>query len=322
MMQDPKVSEAKQAAADQLLAPGSFSNVLAVGIGMKDYQGTDCVKVYVQSKTALGVDKIPVSFGGVDTDVVEIGRFGRLRQKAQSPKEVGPGFPIRFDTTAPNVNSQAIGTLGATVRYGDQYFILSCNHILAVNGRVPKDTRIVSAVLVGAGAKPEELATFPGDGYFVAIGGYPNPADCALARLDDNRIPPEFTPAALIDPGLVAPGLPVTKTGAITGRTSGMLVDIDADVCVDYSFGTFRFNNQILIDGGQKEDKKDKEFAWDGDSGSIVLSEDGKPIAIVFAEAGRFAVACPLSRVFAQIAELPAFQGQTPTMSMMNLRLP
>ena len=51
---------------------------------------------------------------------------------------------------------------------------------------------------------------------------------------------------------------------------------------VDYSFGTFRYSNQILIAGGKDQ------FAWDGDSGSIVMSMDNQPLAMVFAEAQQY----------------------------------
>jgi hypothetical protein len=314
---EDSVLNAKQAAADTLLRPDSYSNVLAVGVG-RDCFGKDCVRIYVQSMDAHGVDKIKGSFLGVDTCVIEIGRFGRLKQGPARGKEMGPGFPIRFDTTAPNVNSRAIGTLGATVRYGDDYFILSCNHILAVNGRLPKDTRIVAGELVGAEVEPEEIAIFPGDGYFVEIGHDPiSPADCALARLNKDRIPEGFH---RVEPTPPLVGMKVTKEGAITGRTKGTIVDILADVSVDYSFGTFRFNDQILIEG-----EDGQEFAWDGDSGSIVIDmESGYPTAMVFAEAGKFAVACPLSRVFGELEKLPAFKGKadTRTMSLENLRRP
>jgi hypothetical protein len=57
--------------------------------------------------------------------------------------------------------------------------------------------------------------------------------------------------------------------------------------------------NQVVIEGDKDN------FAADGDSGSIVTCKKGentKAVALIFAEAGRFAVACPLPRVFEELA--------------------
>jgi hypothetical protein len=295
---------AKRAAADTLLRANSPSNVLAVGTS----QRTKRVRIYVQSEVAPGVEKIQKKFGAFDTEVIEIGRFERLHQGPASGKAIGPGFPIRFDTTAPNVNPRAFGTWGATVQCEDSYFILSCNHILAVNGRVPDGTRIVSGELAATNGKSVAFATFLGEGYFVEIGRNTiSPADCALARLRKNRIPKKFVPVAPIE---FRAGMKVKKNGAVTNETEGTIVDASADVSVSYSFGTFRYNDQILIRGDGDE------FAWDGDSGSVVTDKkSGRPIAMVFAEAGEYAVACPLSTVFAELGKLPKFQRKEFLMS-------
>ena len=80
----------------------------------------------------------------------------------------------------------------------------------------------------------------------------------------------------------------------------GVVVDIDADFYIDYGFGTFLFTNQVVIDGKGGGNFKDI-FATDGDSGSIVVDEKNRAVAMLFAEAGRFAVACKFSEVLKQI---------------------
>ena len=69
------------------------------------------------------------------------------------------------------------------------------------------------------------------------------------------------------------------------------MVDVDADLYVTFSFGTFRFENQVMIDGGANY-----VFATVGDSGSIVADTGAKPKAraMIYAASGQFAVACPL----------------------------
>ena len=63
----------------------------------------------------------------------------------------------------------------------------------------------------------------------------------------------------------------VVKFGAVTGRTEGNIVDTDLDLYVNYSFGTFLFKRQVLID--VREDGSDN-FATAGDSGSIVIDTE------------------------------------------------
>jgi hypothetical protein len=93
-------------------------------------------------------------------------------------------------------------------------------------------------------------------------------------------------------------GQKVTKDGAITGLTFGTVVDVNADFYVEYSFGTFLFTDQIVIEGDTDT------FAADGDSGSIVIyPEKNQAIAMIFAESGGFAIACSLAEVLNQLRD-------------------
>jgi hypothetical protein len=331
--------QAKEEAVKKLLGPNS--NVVGVGIGKRVKGGKetaeDCVRVYVVSKNPDPNDlssnsKVPSSFckGAVGTDVIEVGRFGRRRvplkpRGATPPKpprstNPQPGSLIRVKTNAPNVNEGFRGTLGAVVTDGTDKYILSCNHVLARNGRVPeKHATIVSAEFVGTQgeiAKP---------GCFVEIdpdGG--NSVDCALAvlPLNGNKVHAMFpdgfklSPDGPDDP---KPDMKVTKFGGVTHQTSGTIVDTDVDLCIEYSFGTFRFEHQVMIDGGcigdggcTDDDGEDNvnHFAAAGDSGSIVIDESTyRPIGIVFAASGRFAVACPLKTALEKLK--PALEKLT-----------
>jgi hypothetical protein len=300
---------AKQLAANRLLRPNFFANVAGVGIGQKVIDGvateTWCIRIYVESK--LDIDDVapayllPASFLDVPTDIIPVGRLGRTGPAPRSakPPKTGPGSPIRIESSASNVNSGAIGTFGALVfdTNKKKTFILSCNHILAVNGRVKTDgtDTIVSANDAAAG----QIAT-PGV-YKKLERNQDNQVDCALALTEPYQGQPTIQK---LDPPEL--GAKVTKTGAVTGKTLGTVVDIDADFYIDYSFGTFRFTNQVVIDG-QSSGNQDDVFATDGDSGSIVFTDTDpdnmRAIAMVFAEAGRFAVACPLTKVFDQLEE-------------------
>jgi hypothetical protein len=294
------VKSAKQNAVETLLRPNA--NIVGVGIGKKTVDGklTDCVRVYVVAKLDPNNLSpkyfVPPCFLGVPTDVIEVGYFGRRGRApkpiAQTPPSLGPGSRIRVKTDAPNVNEGSTGTLGAVVTDGATNYILSCNHILAVNGRVPKNAEVVSAEFVG------NQDTIAAPGPFVPLDpDRANSADCAVAALpkDQTKVHAKFPDGLAVNPnGPIGPARDrkVAKFGAATFRTDGSVVDVDADLYIDYSFGTFRFEHQVMIDGGTGPD----DFARNGDSGSIVVDTNtGQPTAMIFAASGRFAVACPLT---------------------------
>ena len=318
----PDLQKAKQLAMNRFLRPNSFGNVVGVGIGNKVTDElvtkTLCVRIYVQSKLDLNditpAVLIPASFLDIPTDVIEIGRLGRVGRVKPRPDPtekdpIAPGSPIGLQTNAPNVNSGATGTLGAVVEAGGSRYILSCNHILAVNGRVPDGAGIVSGASIEVGAAPEIVAKATPKNIIGITRNQHNDVDCALGLIEDHSkvhtgfrdkiAKPQF-PKSYDPPKIGASVVKVVKFGAVTGLTYGNVVDFNADFFVDYSFGTFLFANQIVIDGSIKGRESDV-FASKGDSGSIVVDADKQAIGMVFAEADRFALACPLWKVQDQL---------------------
>lgn len=308
--------DGKQDAEKLLFRPNCFANVVGVGIGTKAINGAtkECVRIYVVRKepylTKLSPEAlVPPDFNGIPTDVIEVGRFGRTGNKPKPNPDypLGPGHPIRVETNVPNVNSGFRGTLAAVVRddAGKRY-ILSCNHVLRVNGRVPDGAEIVSAVLVEGG----KTIAKPGAYIRLKPPDAGNPVDCALGEMDPSAsvrtTHPEIGTLSTNDPIEPEFGRAVKKAGAATGVTNGKIVDVDVDLYVDYSFGTFRFDHQVMIDG----ESDTTDFAALGDSGSLVVAvdNDNKPIgatAMIFAASGRFAVACRLTEVFKQLENAP-----------------
>jgi len=311
------LKKAKQEAVKLLLRPNG--NVVGVGIGEKETDGTpttrECVRIYVVSKLyaeALSLAaRVPSSVLGVPTDVIEVERFGRKgRQpkpsrgrtpKSEEDTRPRPGASIRVKTSAPNVNSGFLGTLGAVVTDGKHKYILSCNHNMASNGRVPLDATIVSAEFVGI---EEDLATAPRPVPLAEDSS--NFVDCALAELNLDKVQPTILGNLALDSDdPIAPtrGMKIVKFAG-NGDVQGTIVDVDADLYVDYSFGTFRLDDQVIIKGDQiKGDRND--FAVAGDSGTMVIArEKNQATAMIFAASGQFAVACPLSTAFEELNRL------------------
>lgn len=325
---DQELKDAKAEAVKRWLHANG--NVVGIGIGRKveygNTTGKRCIRVYVVAKfngreapfrkVDLSEDEvIPDKVPGfeVETDVISVTRFGRdlFTPNSREDQALGPGSSIRVKTTAPNVDSGFMGTLGgfAADERGNSY-ILSCNHVLAVNGRVFKDPKaeplVVSAVLAGI----EPTIARPIDNGYIELGPGPNVADCAVALCPGHAEKPfEFQES--INPEAVE-GV-VHKTGAVTGYREGEIVDTAMDLYIDYSFGTFLFKNQILIDGGRELDLSDETtaFAAAGDSGSLVFDSGGRATAMVFAASGRYAVACPVETVLAELG-VKVNETQTP----------
>lgn len=309
---------AKEAAVQSLLRPNFQGNVVGVGIGKKvkggKVTGIDCLRIYVQAKRGLDyvmpAAVIPSGFLDIPTDVIQVGRLGRAGRRKDprddgAPDVKGPGSSLRLDDGPPNVNQGAGGTLGAFVRDKAKgtLYILSCNHVLAANGRVRAHPATV-AVSPALSHKPWKLAK-AGAAFFVKLTDQANGVDCAIALLEKAaagcELDPRFRAAA---DGKLAGTLPpsqgqrVKKDGAVTGLTAGTVVDTGANLFVECSFGTFLFTDQVVIEGD------DDNFAADGDSGSVVIEEKQNAIAMVFAGSGRFAIACPIDAVLARLGAL------------------
>jgi hypothetical protein len=237
----------------------------------------------------------------VPTDVIEVGRFGRRVHPTTPNVNARPGSRIRVKTNAPNVDEGARGTLGAVVTDGKDHYILGCNHLLAVNGRVPKDAALVSAEFVGR----ENTIVGKMNYTYIRLCGDQNRVDCAMVLLPKANHPvqttfPDGRPLPSGPPILPGLGMPVSKFGGITGRTRGTIVDVSVDLYVDYAFGAFLLRDQVMIKG--EEDL----FAAAGDSGSLVVRDcepNGEAVAMIFASSGGFAVACPLEAVLSRLAE-------------------
>jgi hypothetical protein len=191
--------------------------------------------------------------------------------------------------------------MGAVVADDDnRRYILGCNHLLAVNGRVPLgEADLVSAEFVGT----ERTIVGNMKYHYVKLHGGDNSVDCAMVCLPQpNHGLTTFADELRLsrDSSIIPDvGMPVTKYGGITGPTDGKIVDTQVDLYVDYGFGTFLFRDQVMIDGRNS----DKPFAAAGDSGSLVVHADNKQaMAMIFAESGGFAVACRLDDVLPALA--------------------
>jgi hypothetical protein len=288
--------------------------------------------VYVSRKLSLydvpERQVIPANIGAVETDVINVeltftphgkGRGATIGDYDGKPAPGEPGSSIGLDpNTTRHLGKVVSGTLGAILNddVAKKKYLMSCNHVLSVNGYVQDQKGILSP-------GPQDLKAAAITIPISSITQVPlkhderNLVDCAVAEIDlkkyrvsdgsmkfrrDSReraLRVEGKPMKL-EPIEVATAVPpkigqrVFKLGKSTGLTYGTIVDTSADILVDYSFGVFHFTDQVLIEGDQQQ-----EFAADGDSGSVVLTDTDAPVAVamVLAPAGRLTAACSMPLV-------------------------
>ncbi|MBI4907414.1 MAG: hypothetical protein HY820_27560 [Acidobacteria bacterium] len=289
------------------------TNIVGIGIGTKvinEVSGIPCVQVYVSGKldeeNLVPMDRIPPEFLGVPTAVVDIGcAFSPQPRTPLESKRAEKGrLTLVPYSKVPrsSVNPSLKGTVCAMLvdEKTNERYILGCNHTLSANGRLPAGTEFYRPTDT---ERKYNIATLVAGGVVRLNADGVNLVDCAVAKLSssaeigaDLQLPDgdllnhdeAFKPARRKT---------VWKHGGVTGLTEGKIVDLDADIFVEYSFGTFRFAHQILVES----DRKKEPFAVDGDSGAPVYTKDGTVVGIVFAPAGRLTAVCPIEQVMKQL---------------------
>jgi hypothetical protein len=134
----------------------------------------------------------------------------------------------------------------------------------------------------------------------------PNRIDASIAEVIPDKVRTDgyIEGLGIINTNVVEPklGMRVVKSGRTTGITYGTIEGIDVNVIVTYdkdcgSTDTYEayFTNQILI---KPDINRNATFSLPGDSGSLVLTEDGlSPVGLLFAGSSDLSQANPISDV-------------------------
>jgi hypothetical protein len=189
------------------------------------------------------------------------------------------------------------GTLGAIVKSGGAQYILSNNHVLANEDKLPVGTAIFQPALLDKGNQTtDKVATLSKTVPLSPRGN--NNVDCAIAAIDktvpaDPTFLPKVGKLATTFPIDATDGMKVHKVGRTTGYTTGSVLDISADVNIQYDIGTLTFQGQILIapDQGQM-------FSDAGDSGSLIVDRGlGRATGLLFGGSPKSTIANHISDV-------------------------
>ena len=310
---DPELLETKSARPKKLKKRA----VEDIALGVTDDAEGDTAKlaVLVQDRNKLHstvVEEIVRTARGE----VEVRYIGR-----QKPLwTTGRNDPIRLGCSISPTTAPYAGTLGCFGRDNltGETGILSNNHVLADVNSVPVGTTIMQP---GArdGGKPgaddiAELLRFVP----IQFGGFPNRVDAAFAKLinhgraedratlygsaDEPEAALTLQPGVLVD---AVPGMTVFKTGRTTRHTRGRVLAVNVNnYLVDVGVGVARFDGQVVIETAAAP----QPFGRPGDSGSLIVDEQGRPVGLLFAGsasggAGNVGItgANPISSVAAQL---------------------
>lgn len=238
-------------------------------------------------------------------------------QTTTTPPQVLSGFSIAaHDPYRYNIAPVSAGTLGAKVTARGVTYLLGCNHVLACNGRVPKDTPIYCPGPKGDRSANPWYDVCPGQvvatrSEFVPFKspGWPsnplaniNTVDCALAEVAPGVPLPLGAPCQPVPAPALTAVTNVEKTGRTTGRTQASIGIWRWGGWINFSFGMFFFDNLLVTSehvapypppGLPPVVGARPVFAAPGDSGSIVLDTSQRGVGLVVARGYSFSQPTP-----------------------------
>ena len=290
------------------------NNVVGVGIAEKWTAGKPtgvlAVKFFVKSKFAPGTVgrglALPKSIDGMPVDVEETGTlraFAKRKSAAAAADGTMPNPRVKMRPAQPGCSvgfripgDQFVmtGTFGAMVRTNTKTFILSNNHVLADENRMPVGSPIYQPALMDGGSiATDQVAKLT---RFIKLkANRYNRVDCAIAEaLNKNLLTKEIlhiggpngTAQAELD-------MMVHKFGRTTSYTLGRIHSVDTDVVVEYETAEFAFDNQVIIRGSNGT-----QFSDSGDSGSIIVQRGtNTAVALLFAGSDSHTIANHIGNV-------------------------
>jgi hypothetical protein len=306
----------------------SFSGLSVQSVGYTPGAEQEEVVVYVTKGSQRFLNKLPKTVADVPVVVRVMGKVKVTLQPAMAASNSSYFFERNGriacgGSVAPSREDYA-GTLGAFATGPGGTFALSNNHVFAACNHTPVDMPILAPATMDARpnrSAPREVCRFCD--MFELRSGIPalvNPIslDAAVGKVEDvSRISSwqgDDTDGYDTPKDVVAPtsGLRVKKFGRTTGLTKGT---IEAFVPTPWvlPYKSRRFTSEVwFTDTWTVRGDAGEPFAMPGDSGSLIVTEDGsQAVGLVFAVNNRsqYAIFCPIADVLAQFGGLSLLSG-------------
>jgi hypothetical protein len=301
--------------------------VEGIGVGLTD-DGKSAAVVIMTANAAIG--GLPKTLDGVPVKLMPTGPFmAGLPGKGKVHPEPGNGHggghggggggggglaptdvwprPVPLGVSIGNIDDPVFcsaGTLGARVKKGGNYYILSNNHVLARENEAAIGERIMQPgnydtnncdspdnLVIGHLAQFVQI-NFSGNNSVDAAIASTTTGDVGNATFTGGYgVPNSVTRTATV-------GMAVQKCGRTTGCTHGKVSAVNATISVGYESGVATFTNQVVITGA-----KHSAFSDSGDSGSLIVTDDASanPVALLFAGSRQTTIGNPIGAVLSAL---------------------
>lgn len=197
--------------------------------------------------------------------------------------------PLRLGVSISHYNSLDVGSLGCFVRKRNQsdLLILSNNHVLANENDARKGDAIIQPGC-GGGDNGDLLTDQIGvlEEFIEIKRNQLNLVDVALAKVENNLV----DSLSFLEHGyslqgaykeIITEKIPTVKVGRTTGLTRGTMTTFNMTMKVNYGTPTeqrfYQFAGVTAIEGSEGA------FSQPGDSGSLIVDENGYAVALLFA---------------------------------------
>ena len=269
-------------------------------VGCDETPEQERVYIYVTKGGKKQLETISNDKGGVFVKVINIGKTVIKPEVALSATNRGHVF-VRDSRIACGSSCQPSGenysgTIGAIVQRNGELFALSNNHVFAACNHVQIGQPIISPSNADCGPNiPAPRMVARHSGIIELRSGNPKlvpttSLDVAFAAIEHNAITSwqgneengYDTPTTGISPSV---GMSVKKFGRTTGLTFGTIESyLPASFWLPYQCKKFAATVWFQDIWMVKAADKSEHFALNGDSGSLVVTEDGKnAVGLLFA---------------------------------------
>ena len=204
--------------------------------------------------------------------------------------------PVPIGVSIGNIGECSAGTLGARVKAGAKLYVLSNNHILALENDAP-----IGSDILQPGRYDTNCSTSTDDVIATLSKFQPlsftgnNTVDVAIAAVAPGAVGNQTWTGGYGTPNHITVdatiGQAVQKCGRTTGCNTGTVTAVDATLRIQYTSGIATFVDQIVIAGVRGI------FSRSGDSGSLIVTNDtaANPVALLFAGSANLTIANPIA---------------------------
>ena len=323
------ISAASASPQEARRSVSGFGAISVQAVGHEEGTEDPAVHLYLTAGTVRQIKGLPTEIEGVKIRAHKMGAISVRPEMALSATNRGNiferGSRICCGTSCAPTSENSVGTLGAIVRMASngELYLLSNNHVLAGCNHVPPGQPIMAPgsgdgrpgatapTEIGRHERIHELRTgHPG----IVM---PSDADVALARVTDPRRLSSWqgddaegydTPAVTVEP---LSGMRVKKFGRTTGLTHG-IIEAKVPTPQPVTYKATHFRGVVWFRDVWSVAAIGDHFALSGDSGSLVVTEDGRhAVGLVFAAnpSGSYGWIIPMSCVLRAFTGLELVHG-------------